>query len=55
VSHYKIIIHASKNGKYKANSLKEAEQIAEEECNDIYVRLNGRYKVEVESIEEINE
>lgn len=51
---YKIIIKVSEvGGVYSANSIEEANEIAQSECNDIYNRLKGKCTVEVESIEEV--
>lgn len=52
---YKIIISVSDvGGTYSANSIQEAEEIAQAICDDIYARLRGRCSAEVESVEEIN-
>ena len=56
MKNYKITINISEvGGVYSAKNMEEAEQIAQEECNDIYARLRGRCKVEVENVEEIND
>lgn len=49
---YKISIKAEHTGTYSANSIEEAEEIAQTECDNAYSRLKGRYSVEIESIEE---
>lgn len=51
---YKITINVyDVGGVYSAKSIEDANRIAQEECDDIYNRLNGRCSVEVESVEEI--
>lgn len=51
---YKITINVyDVGGVYNANSIEEARKIAQEECDMIYNRLNGRCSVEVESVEEV--
>lgn len=53
---YKIKIEVSEvGGVYSANNLQEAEQIAQELCDNIYIRLNGKCRVEIESVEEVKE
>jgi hypothetical protein len=51
---YKIMINVSDvGGVYSAESLEEAERIAEEVCENIYVQLRGNCNVIVRSIEEL--
>ena len=50
---YKIVIEATKTGTYTADSLEEAQEIADAEATNAYNRLNGRYSVEVVSVEEV--
>jgi len=53
---YKIIITISEvGGVYSARDIEEATEIAQSECNDIYARLRGRCRVEIESVEEVKE
>ncbi|MEG0775466.1 hypothetical protein [Clostridium sp.] len=54
MKNYKITINVSEvEGVYSANNIEEAEEIAQTECDDIYARLRGRCRVEVESIVEV--
>jgi len=51
---YKIVIEVSDaGGVYSAESIEEANAIAQLECDNIYERLQGRCSVIVESVEEV--
>lgn len=50
---YKITIRAERVGEYNADSIEDANEIAQSECDDIYARLRGRCSVEIESVEEV--
>lgn len=51
---FKIEIEISDaGGTYTANNLKEAQQLAEIEAENIYNRLGGRCSVEILNVEEI--
>jgi Fe2+ transport system protein B len=51
---YKITINVCDvGGVYSAESIEEANRIAQEECDDIYNKLNGRCSVYVDSVEEV--
>lgn len=51
---FKIEIEISDAGEtYTANNLKEAQQLAKIEAEDIYNRLEGRCSVKVLNVEEI--
>lgn len=55
MKNYKIIINVSEvGGVYSANNLEEAIEIAQSECDDIYTRLKGRCRVEIESVKEVS-
>jgi hypothetical protein len=51
---YKITIRVyNVGGTYSAENIEEANRIAQEECDDIYNRLNGRCSVDIDSVEEV--
>lgn len=50
---YKIKLDIDYSGVYSCESFEEAESLAEEICNDVYLQLGGRASVYVGSIEEV--
>lgn len=48
---YNITIIAEHSGTYTADSIEEAEKIAQDEACEAYNRLKGRYRVEIERVE----
>lgn len=52
---FKIVIVATNDGVYTAKDLKEAQEIAEQECDDAWNGLRGRYDVDIISVEEVPE
>ena len=55
MQNYMIKIVAEHEGTYEAGDLEEAKEIAQNEADNVYTRLNGRYGVEVEYILTIKE
>jgi hypothetical protein len=55
VKDYKIVINVSEvGGVYSVRDIEEAKEIAQSKCDEIYLQLRGRCRVEVESVEEVN-
>ena len=52
---YKIKIIAEYEGTYYAEDLEDAKEIAQNEADSAYNRLNGRYGVEVEYVMTLKE
>ena len=52
---YKIIITAELNTTHTTNSIEEARKIADIEAQNAYMRLNGRYQVDVVEVEEVDD
>lgn len=53
MKNYKIKLNIDYSGVYSCESLEEAESLAEEICNDVYLQLQGKASICVESVEEV--